>query len=298
MKIGGIALRKTMTSQRYRTVLGPRRKIGKLGGTALVALFCLGILLETASSQRELFEQQRLLSDVSSHRQPPPGTELVFARVRFTGHGPGRRNFGGMNICMPDDTSYPYRVCGWAHDYPDAEEHILQIADEATGINTSKDSYVIVDLGSDEIYKYPIGYFSEVGEMVMNDSEITHMREWLNRGGFGIADDFDGDSLQWFQGQMSKAFPERTFVKLTVDHPVFHTFYDVPTLDTKPPYPQRGNPDYYGMFDVKGRLCFILNHNNDMGDFWEWIDQPEYDLAASTEGLRFGVDYLMYAMTH
>src|SRR6185503_13831828 len=113
-----------MSSQRYRAERGQRRKIGgfgKLGRASLVGLFCLGVLLQTASSQRELFEQERLLRDVSSHRQPPPGTELVFARVRFTDRGPGRRNFGGMVECVPDSAGFGYRVCGWAHDYPDAE---------------------------------------------------------------------------------------------------------------------------------------------------------------------------------
>jgi hypothetical protein len=219
--------------------------------------------------------------------------------VRFTSHGPGRRNFPNFATCIPDDAqTLGYRTCGWAHDYPLAEQHILQIAHEATGINTSRDSYVIVPLGSDDIYKYPYGLFSEVGEMTMTDNEVIHMREWLNRGGFGMADDFDGDNLEWFQDQMNKVFPGRSFVRLTVDHPIFKTFYTMPTLETKPPYEQRGNPDFYGLYDDNGRLCFIMDHNNDMGDFWEWIDDPHYDLAASTEGLRFGLDYFIYALSH
>ena len=271
----------------------------KAGLIAVAVVVIVAGLARWAFPQREQDEEvQRLLADLAAHRQTPSGTEFVFARVQFTSHGPGRRNFGNANVCIPDSTTYGYRVCGWAHDYPVAEEHILQIAHEATGINTNKDSYAIVKLGSDEIYKHPFGLFSEVGEMTMDDNEVIHMREWLNRGGFGMADDFDGDSLEWFQDQMNKVFPGRTFVKLTVDNPIFHTYYDMPTLDTKPPYRQRGDPTYYGLLDDHGRLCFVLDHNNDLGDFWEWIDQPEFDLAASTEGLRFGIDYFIYSLTH
>ena len=245
----------------------------------------------------QALEREYLLADVSSHRQPPSGSEFYFARVQFTSNGPGRNNFTGT-VCVPDGSTYNRRTCGWAHDYPAEEKHILQVTSEATLINTKKDSYVIVRLSSDEIYKYPWGLFSEVGEMTMDSNEVNHMREWLNRGGFGLADDFDGDNLEWFQDQMHQVFPNRDFVKLTVDNPIFHTFYDMPTLNTRPSYPQRGDPDYWGLYDDHGRLCFMLDHNNSLGKFWEWIDQPEYDLASATESLRFGIDYFLYGFTH
>jgi Domain of unknown function (DUF4159) len=272
-------------------------------GRKLALIAVVGVLVffvaRSGFPQNSPEEMEALWADLTSHRQPPKDTEFRFVRVRFTSHGPGRgRGFGGMYPCNPDGGPEPRRTCGWAHDYPLAEQHILQIANEATSINTNKDAYAIVNLGSDDIYKYPWGLFSEVGEMTMDANEVIHMREWLNRGGFGVADDFDGDNLEWFQDQMNKVFPGRSFVKLTIDHPIFKTFYTMPTLQTKPPYPQRGDPDYYALYDDNGRMCFILDHNNDLGDFWEWIDQPEYDLAASIEGLRFGLDYFLYALTH
>src|SRR6266550_967601 len=111
------------------------------------------ILLAPAAAQRQYLELQRLFQDLDTHRQPPPGSEFVFARVQYNTirEARGFRNFRGLE--------------GWAHDYPEAEEHILQLADEATGINVNKMSYVIVRLDSDEIFQYPFIYFSEVGEM-------------------------------------------------------------------------------------------------------------------------------------
>ena len=260
--------------------------VRKLALVSAVTLLLLGVLIAAGVAQSQWREMERLLADLASHRQPPQDTEFVFARVQFTSHGPGRGRGGD------------HRIEGWAHDYPDGEEHILQIADEATGINLSKMSYVIVSLDSDEIFRYPFAYFSEVGEMTMTEREVSHLREYLNRGGFVVVDDFDGDSLEWFASQMKMVFPNRSFVELTIDHPLFHTFYEIPTLDTQPPYPQRGDPQFYGYLDDHGRLSMILNHNNDLGDFWEWIDQPMYPLAPSTEGLRFGVNYFLYSLTH
>ena len=255
---------------------------------ASLVLLIVGILLSPAIAQRQYEEYQHLIHDMETNRQPPAGTDFIFARVQYTTVR-AMRGYRGRGLE------------GWAHDYPEAEEHIMQIANEATGINTDKNAYVIVRLDSDDIFKYPYLYFSEVGEMYMTEKEVSNFREWLNRGGFAIIDDFDSqESLDWFQNQMRQVFPNRNFVQLKVDHPIFHTYYDMPTLNTEPPYVQRtgGKPKYYGYYDEKGRLCMILNHDNDLGDFWEWIDQPMYALGPSAEGLRFGIDYFLYSLTH
>jgi hypothetical protein len=262
---------------------------------AILILFCAGVVF----AQKEEWEVERLFQDLENHRKPPQDTEFVFARVQFTSHGPGRRNYGGMRPCMPDSAPFGrYRVCGWAHDYPAAEENLLQIAHEATGINLNKDSYVMVRLDSDDIFKYPWGLMSEVGEMTLTPKEAANFREYLNRGGFIVVDDFDGDNLEWFADQMKMVFPDRGFVELSLDNSLFHTLYDIKTLDIEPPYPQRGTPKFYGYLDDHGRVSMVLDHNNDIGDFWEWIDEPRYPLPPSTEGLRLGLDYVLYSLTH
>lgn len=165
----------------------------KLALASAVILLLLGVLVAAGVAQSQWREMERLMADLASYRQPPQDTEFVFARVQFTSPGRGRRG--------------DHRIEGWAHDYPDGEEHILQIAHEATGINLSKMSYVIVSLDSDEIFRYPFAYFSEVGEMTMTEREVSHLREYLHRGGFVVVDDFDGDSLEWFDSQMKMVFP-------------------------------------------------------------------------------------------
>ena len=249
-----------------------------------LSFFSLVLVLFAVAAQSQMQRGlYRLWEDLANHRQPPDTTEFVFARVQFTSFTRG--GFGYLQ--------------GWAHDYPDAEEHILQIANEATGLNTQKISYVIVDLDSEEIFNYPFLYFSEVGEMNMTEKEVANFREFLNRGGFAMIDDFDTQpQLDWFAAQMKRVFPNRDFVEMTLDHPLFHTFYEIPTLDVQPPYDEPAPPKFYGYFDERGRLCMIINHNNDLGDFWEWIDQPIYPLEPSTEALRFGINYIIFSLTH
>jgi hypothetical protein len=260
-----------------------KKRLG-MAALLLAAISCVWI---AAPAQRN--EIQRLFRDLQNNRQPPKDTEFVFARIRFNGRY-SRRTMGGFMFRGME---------GWAHDYPDAEEHILQVTEEATNLNVRKDSYGIVDLSSQELFKYPFIYFSEVGEMNITPQEAANFREHLNRGGFAMVDDFDGQGqLDWFLSQMKQVFPNRDFVEMNIEHPLFHTHYELPTLDVIPPYEVAAPPKFYGYYDDHGRLCMIINLNHDLGDFWEWIDQPMYPLAPSTEALRFGINYFLFSLTH
>lgn len=248
---------------------------------AAAAAFLL-VSLATLHAQRRFWS---LFDDPGPRQRIVEQSEFVFARIQF---GSGRRGFGGSG--------------GWAHDFPDAEEHILQVADEATLINSQKLAYVVVRLDSEEVFRYPFIYFSEPGGMNLSEAEVEGFREYLNRGGFAMADDFYGPrELDWFRSQMRRVFPDREFVEITIDHPIFHTFYEIPVLEAtglSKPWRSRSPARYYGYFDEKGRLVMIINHDNDLGDFWEWIDRPMYPLAPSTEALRLGINYFIFSLTH
>ncbi|MBI4473435.1 MAG: DUF4159 domain-containing protein, partial [Acidobacteria bacterium] len=77
---------------------------------------------------------------------------------------------------------------GWAHDYPNAEEHILQIISEVSLVNTNRLSYKAVDLATPEIFEYPFSYISHPGEEIPSDAEIENMRQYVERGGFIMVD--------------------------------------------------------------------------------------------------------------
>lgn len=42
----------------------------------------------------------------------------------------------------------------------------------------------------------------------------------------------------------------------------------------------------------------IICYNNDLANFWDWIDQPRYPLKPSVEAFRLGINFVVYAMTH
>jgi hypothetical protein len=53
-----------------------------------------------------------------------------------------------------------------------------------------------------------------------------------------------------------------------------------------------------GIRDDRNRVMVAISFNSDIGDSWEWADDPRYPEHYSALGLRIGVNYAIYAMTH
>jgi len=226
------------------------------------------------------------VDEVDPARDPGDVNLFQFVRIRYNGYV----DILGMGRFGPPP---------WMHDYPRAEKNFLKILLEVTSVQTTPDSYLILDLDDPEIMNYPSLYVSEPGYWNITDEEAANLREYLSRGGFMIFDDFRGtQELKNLTTAMKKVLPERSFQELTLDDPIFHCFYDIETLDMIPPYNVPGKPKFYGMFDDKKRLLAVANYNNDIGDYWEWADESFTPVSLSNEAFKFGVNYIIYGLTH
>lgn len=215
------------------------------------------------------------------------GAEFVFARAQFN---------------MDRGWIFETREPPWRHDYPFSEDLLLTMISELTGIHTTRASFEIVQLDSPEIFKYPWVYISEPGFFSLTSKEIANFREYLNRGGFVVADDFRGRDLDVLRSQMRQVLPRQEMFRLDVTHPLFHSFYNIQSLEMEPPYyDQRflgGNPEFWGINNDDGRLVMIANQNNDLGEFMEDLDHGRNPVKWSATAVRLAINYLVYAMTH
>jgi len=82
------------------------------------------------------------------------------------------------------------------------------------------------------------------------------------------------------------------------NHPIWTCFYDISDLKIEPPYWGSGPPQYFGMTDDNGRLMMVVNYNNDISEYWEWSDNPMMPIEQSNEAYKYGVNYVMYALSH
>lgn len=224
---------------------------------------------------------------------------FVFARLRYAEGAPaaelGERMFGrrfGRGQGPP-----------WSHDYPRAERNFMKILDEITSVRpyTGPTGGVIVEIGSKDLFKFPVAYMAEAGYWTQTDAEAANVGAYLTKGGFIIFDDFRGGDWANFEAQMKRAVPGIRMVELDVSHPIFHSFFDIATLDFVQFYGRGERPLFVGAFqdnDPSKRLLFIANYNNDVGEYWEYSDTGWTPIDLSNEAYKLGVNYIVYALTH
>jgi hypothetical protein len=134
----------------------------------------------------------------------------------------------------------------------------------------------------------------------MSDQETEKLRDYVLKGGFLIFDDFENEQWENLEAQLRRALPEYRPIPIDVGHPIFHSFFDMETIDF--PHPLVNvMPTYYGLFednDPSGRMVAIVNYNNDIAEYWEWSDTGWLPIDITNEAYKLGVNYMIYALTH
>jgi hypothetical protein len=247
----------------------------RLAGLVLLTLLVSGI----ASAQFGFFRQR------DPNPLPPfPKAEFHFARMHYASRG-----------------------SWWSIDYPDAEIHFLPALRRFTRIDAVDDS-AHVNLNDEELFDYPFLFLQQPGQdpWTPTDEEARRLRDYLFRGGFLLVDDFHSQwEWQAVQQAMNRVLPELPVVPLKEEDAVLNIVFDL-QLDANSQIPgerhlggrMEGPPGWYGVYDADGRLLVALHHNVDMGDAWEHADDAHYPLEMTALAYRFGVNYVVYAMTH
>ena len=267
-------------------------------GLFTCALLIISLSFTLVMAQRQQRHQKKNAEGLPTVLEVPKDQvdlsgKFIMARVKFdVGMYGGMFSFGSHL----GDGGLP-----WSHDWPGAGRHLNKIVSELSKLDihleTNEPIYGFVE---PEIYKYPMAYLCEVGFMNLSDQEIAGMREYCLRGGFLLVDDFRTRDWNNFEPQIKKAFPEYQLKKLDVSHPVFNCFFSIKTLNIVAPYGNFGQmtPEFWGIEDDKGRLMVVINFNNDVSDYWQFSDDPFAPIEQTNEAYKFGVNYVMYALTH
>ncbi len=189
----------------------------------------------------------------------------------------------------------------WAHDYPVGEMNFLKILTAVTNVPANLDGTNVLSFDDPEVFKFPVIYLVEPGYWAMNEEQVTTLRAYLQKGGFMIVDDFPYWGWQQFEMEMRRVFPDLEWQDLDVSHPIFHSFFDIETLDIVPAYPALGErPIFRALFadnDPSGRMYVIANYQNDLSEFWEASDTNIYIVEETNEAYKVGVNQFMYGLT-
>ena len=196
------------------------------------------------------------------------------------------------------------RYPGWSYDYPDMESNLMSIMSQITNVKTTPGGRNILHMDDPALFKYPVAYISEPGYWYPTDADVLNLRAYIQKGGFLIIDDFHYEN-EWavFEAAIKRVLPDAKIVRLDVKHPIFNTFFQIPTLHI--PYPGRlGERGLYGEFygihqdnDPDKPLQVVIDYDMDIGDYMEYSGSGFYLVDPSNEAFKLMINYLIYGHT-
>jgi hypothetical protein len=199
-------------------------------------------------------------------------------------------------------------MSSWTQDYPRADRHFLTAVMRLTRIDARPVEQPVNLDDEDDVYNWPMLYAVRPGEWDLTDKQAAKMRDYLARGGFFWCDDFWGP-FEWdvFMQSMGRVLPGKTPVDIPEEDTAFHILYDLNNrfqilgqwgLYGRGPEPGGETPYWRAIYDDKGRIEAAITPNSDLGDAWEYADDPRYPEQYSHLAINIGINYVMYALTH
>ena len=133
------------------------------------------------------------------------------------------------------------------------------------------------------------------GNIKFSENEIIALRSILTSGGFLHADDNYGMDKS-FRKEIKRVFPNKDFVELPHDHPIFSSYFTfengLPKIhehDNKP-------PQAFGIFEEE-TLIILYTYESDLGDGWEDESVHNDPWEVREESLKMGVNIIYFALT-
>jgi hypothetical protein len=150
------------------------------------------------------------------------------------------RHLGGEPESIVQVANLVYAGIRSSHCFSD---HFLVKAQKESAIATSR-RFHAVKLASDELFNFPLVIMTGEGSFQLPDKERENLKRFVERGGFLLAS-ASCSSAEWdrsFRREMARTFPEQPLRPLGMEHPVFHTVYDIKELKAKhgKPHPLEG----------------------------------------------------------
>jgi hypothetical protein len=262
---------------------------------------------------RPEYETARTAREVPSHSTGTP--------IWTNQPGLERDVFTFVRIRRDRAPSGSYTDGWWWTDFPDSDLNLSFRLQQVTSMKIDPDARVL-RLTDPDLFDYPWIYMVEPGRLLLREEEVLILRNYLLNGGFLMADDFWGP-VQWegFEREIRRVLPEHEFVELPMDHPIFHSVFDlnVPKNGLQTPNIGRGIASEYdhvtyeyhdgfecidmhvkAIYDERGHILVLAMHNCDNGDGWEREGESDYFFHEFSEKRAYplAVNVLFYCMTH
>jgi hypothetical protein len=122
-----------------------------------------------------------------------------------------------------------------------------------------------IKLATSDLFNFPFSVMTGEGGFALQEQERKNLRSYLLRGGFLLAS-AGCSSREWdtaFRKEIVKVFPDTKLKPLSLDHPIFHSVYEINDIKLK----HGGRGQIEGM-EIDGKIVLIYSAEglNDTGN--------------------------------
>ena len=160
---------------------------------------------------------------------------------------------------------------------------------------------VIVPLGSDDLYRYPLVYLTGHLPVRLTSREREHVRRFVDRGGLLFVDDHNHDIDGAFHKTATEEIARAVgpLLELPNDHALYRAFFHFEDGPPATSHELNGWGDNlvhkHLLAAMRGDRIAVLYSNKDYSS--EWNYHPESKKFFSVDNTRFAVNLVVYALT-
>ncbi len=181
----------------------------------------------------------------------------------------------------------------WYND-PSSEINLLRYVRAHTNILVDP-VYEFVDLGTDNLFLYPVIFMTGHGTVNFTETEVRNLRAYLQNGGFLYIDDDYGMDAS-VRKELKRVLPDQELQELPFDHPIYHSHFDFPNGLPKIHEHDSKVPQGLGLF-VDGKLSVFYTVETNPSDGWADVEVHNDPPEKREASLKIGTNIIVYALT-
>lgn len=184
-----------------------------------------------------------------------------------------------------------YEGGGDWYSNPGSLENLARFIMENTDLKLEEKPLTVTP-SSPELFRCTYIYMNGHGNVKFSPEDRQALRYYLEHGGFLHADDNYGMDAS-FRREMKTLFPDKSWVELPFDHPVYRQVFNFPKGLPKIHEHDNKPPQGLGLFH-NGRLIVFYSYESDLGDGWEDEIVHHDPDSLRREALKMGTNLFYY----
>jgi hypothetical protein len=190
-----------------------------------------------------------------------------------------------------------HSVLDWSV-YPEDLPYLLKSMKEKINASFEQEIKSWSEVNADP-EKNPILYRTGHFRFRLSPAERKKIRQYLLDGGFILFNTGLG-SMPFYRSaveELTAIFPEVPLQRLTEDHPIYHSYYDIDRVNLHQGAREAGYRGYAPAFDgitINCRTVAVISRFG-LSAGWAGKDEPQYQIYDSESAVKLGVNVMAYA---